>query len=152
MEDLKYTKEVAEELGFKYEYDAPPTDVNVLRDNVMMLTVAANGEDYVSGLLSDPECPLLFQIINKRVETLGLTEYIAPSAIIMAAIYNIESPGKAIVYLIELLDYAVRNNVKVDYIAVTTSIFPDAFFTNETASNIIDKIHKLKKAKHSTVY
>jgi len=152
MEDKKFTKDLAEELGFEYKYETPSTDIDILKNNVMMMTIAAQGDAKVEEILNSKDCPVLFELMYKRVKAFDLTDRIAPTAILMAALYDIDRPGKAVIYLIELLDFAIRNNKKVDYNDVTVSIFPEAFFTDETCKNIIDKIHKPKLARNSGLY
>lgn len=149
IKDLLRDNEVTK--GFIPSYDL----LNELGTNIYLTFIESNKGDkkFIDKILNSKEYndQFLTQILNKRVEVWELQDKIDNAALAMYHCFNIPSPGAAVIYLIDLLEFYETNGRKatVDDMA---NIYPLGFYNKETLIFIIDNITKQKLSVWSNIY
>jgi hypothetical protein len=65
---------------------------------------------------------------------------------------GINTPGKAIMYLIDLLEYNSLTGAVVTMDTVVNDIYPEGFYSDKTCTYIIDNVLKPNKTEWSWLY
>ena len=95
---------------------------------------------------------VLLQIIHKRVVNMGLEDKVTKSAILTSILFGIDNPGKAVVYLMELLDYYDINKRPATGKDVMMFIYPDGFYRQEKFTEIVSNVVKPNLSTNCTIY
>jgi len=117
--------------------------------SITMLTESACAEIFKSEEFKEE---FIFQVMYKRVKAYGLEDKVSKSAIIASLLFNIDNPGKAITYIIELLDYYNKTNKVANGKDVMMFIYPDGFYTNDKFTEIVDKVIKPNLSTNTYIY
>ncbi len=121
----------------------------------IMFTMDNKNEDrsFIKELLSSDEYnnQFLTQILKKRIEVFNLQDKIDDEALAMYLCFNICSPGAAIIYLIDLLEFYETKGRKAT-IEDISNMYPMGFYDENSLLFIIDNITKPKLSIWSQIY
>ncbi len=147
LRDFDFTK------GKNISYE--PFDVE--QTKLFIMFTMSNNEDndksFIKELLSSDEYnnQFLTQILKKRIEVFNLQDKIDDEALAMYLCFNICSPGAAIIYLIDLLEFYETKGRKAT-IGDISNIYPMGFYDENSLLFIIDNITKPKLSIWSQIY
>jgi len=138
---------VLEEL--KYEPNYQSLDL----DGMKLLTVLFGASDEQKAEMSkELNKSGLGAVLRKRVEVFKLTEQVSLDAMIFWLALGIEGPGELMLYLIEVLDFYSINNRAAVLNDFAMQIYPDGFYTDESARYIVSNVIKEGRATNGTIY
>ena len=102
-----------------------------------------NSDDYNNQFLT--------KVLKKRIEACELSNMINEEVLAMWVCFSISSPGAAIIYLIDLLEFYETYKRKAE-ISDISNIYPFGFYNENTLLFIIDNIMKPNKSIWSKIY
>jgi len=92
-------------------------------------------------------------MVYKRIEVYELQDKIDNCEIFkILMIFNINNPGKAMVILLDFLEYYDRHSKKANVKDMMLEVYPKGFYDESTFINIIDNYIKTKKVKYAGIY
>ena len=91
------------------------------------------------------------KVLKKRIEAFKLEDKINDEVLAMWICFGISSPGAAIIYLIDLLEFYETHHRKAD-ISDISNIYPFGFYDENTLLFIIDNIMKPNRSIFSKIY
>ena len=92
-------------------------------------------------------------MVYKRIEAYELQDKIDNCEIFkILIIFNINNPGKAMVILLDFLEYYDRHGKKASMKDMVLEVYPKGFYDEATFIDIIDNYIKTKKVKYAEVY
>jgi len=121
-------------------------------DMIVLLYATNTIEGFYNTMEIDNDQPPILKLLLKRVKVSELDDSIATSALLLPILYEIPTPGIAVLYLITLLDHAEQASSAIDFEYVVRNIYPYGFYSEKTAIEIIDKIIKPGLAKNGYIY
>ena len=146
--ELKTVKEIAMEKGFGMAYK-PLTE-----DNMKLFLMANLDEEFLKTIIKEEEYQKMFltQILNKRLKEFSLEDKVSEEALFMYIVYDATNPGKAIVFLIALVEFYYINKRVATIADIATEIFPLGFYNDATCMFVIDECMKKRKVIGSEIY
>lgn len=94
----------------------------------------------------------LAKVILKRIEVLELKDYIDEDIVLGIPIFNLNTPGEAVMYLIRILEDVIKKETKYSFKDVVLDSFGSGWYSKDTIREIIDENLKTKKATLSSIY
>ncbi len=144
-------REKAKELNIKFEFEERENtkeDIIILTSIISMKEMDA--EIGINELLLEDD--QIMTIIKKRLECFNIEHVMTNKLMFLTFYFNLLTPGKLILFIIELKDFYDERKRVPTVQDVCIEIFPRGFYSQKCMSEIINKILKPKLCDNAYIY